>query len=363
MNHANHFVLRRSPTLHLSTMMTPIMMRIRSDTVRRMLLWNTSCRSFSSTSSSGRSGRQYYQTSTSPPPTSEKPGLKAFADVEYEAMMDLFHHHAKDKGHLDRNDVEELLTSIGERHAGKCVEHIFHKGDLDGNGEMCLEEFLLCADDILGSAPARIVLVVGGPGSGKGALCKRLEEECGVVHLSSGAMLREEIARTTCLGKQVSEIMSRGELVSSAVIVALMRRQMRGHPGKRVLLDGFPRSLENAHDMVELCGKPELALHLECDDTVLLERILKRKENRPDDNFDTALQRLRTYHKSHHTTMDWLKEQGVPIVNLDCSGTKENVWEQLMAIGRLMRPACKVRLDKDYEQDYDDGNSRVGGMF
>jgi adenylate kinase len=191
------------------------------------------------------------------------------------------------------------------------------------------------------------MLVVGGPGSGKGKLSKRLEKECGIVHLSSGDLLRDEVRRDTVLGRQVRDILAKGELVSSAVIVTLIRRVMRKHPGKRVLLDGFPRSLQNAHDLVELCGTPELALHLECDDTILIERILKRGEcnkegGRDDDTIHVALKRLRTYHKYHHTTMDWLREQHVPVVNLDCSGTAENVWEQLSAIGRLMRPVTRM---------------------
>jgi adenylate kinase len=201
----------------------------------------------------------------------------------------------------------------------------------------------------LGGAPARIVIVVGGPGSGKGILCNKLAQECGVVHLSSGDLLRDEVQKGTPLGKEVAEIMRRGELVSSAVITALIRRRTRQFPGRRILLDGFPRSVENAHDFLTLMGKPELALHLNCDDTILMERIMKRgqegKENgtkRSDDNFDTAIQRLRTYHKYHHSTMDWLREQHVPIVNLDCSGSPENVWNQLLAIGRLMRPAAQL---------------------
>lgn len=162
--------------------------------------------------------------------------------------------------------------------------------------------------------------MVGGPGSGKGLLCSRLEQECNVVHLSSGDLLRDEVERDTPLGRECAHIMQQGGLVSSAVIVTLIRRHMRGHPGKRVLLDGFPRSPENAHDLVELCGVPELALHLDCDDTILLERIIGRgrkgKETgqaRADDNFDTALQRLRTYHKYHQPTIQWLREQHVPI--------------------------------------------------
>lgn len=86
------------------------------------------------------------------------------------------------------------------------------------------------------------------------------------------------------------------------------------------------RSMENAIDLVKLCGKPELALHLECDDTILMERIMSRaakasesEGKRADDNFHTVLKRLRTYHKSHIPTIQFLREQHVPIVELDCS--------------------------------------------
>ena len=168
-----------------------------------------------------------------------------------------------------------------------------------------------------------------------------------------GDLLRDEVARDTPLGQECASIMARGELVSSAVIVTLLRRRMRAHPGMRVLLDGFPRSIDNALGFVELCGRPELALHLECDDTYLMERILNRGREsgasggaaRKDDNIDTALKRLRNYHKYHHATMDWLREQHVPVVNLDCSGTPENVWQQLLAIGRLMRPVARLKSD------------------
>jgi len=196
------------------------------------------------------------------------------------------------------------------------LRNLFTAADSNKDGILTLSEFLLASDSVLGGAPARIVIVVGGPGSGKGILCARLAEECGVVHLSSGDLLREEVKRGTPLGLECAKIMERGELVSSAVITALIRRHTRTFPGKRVMLDGFPRSIENASDFLALMGKPELALHLDCDDTILMERIIKRgktgAENgsqRADDNFDTALQRLRTYHKYHKPTMDWLREQ------------------------------------------------------
>ena len=258
-----------------------------------------------------------------------------------------------------------MLESVGERPDDETLQTLMKEIDIIGDGRLRLDCFLRASDRILGQAPARIVLVVGGPGSGKGALCERLAKECGAVHLSCGEMLRLEVEAQTPLGKEVADIMARGDLVSSAVVTALMRRRMRHHPGRRILLDGFPRSLENARDFVELCGPPELALHLDCDDTILIERILARGGSsssssgsgeskggnsavdtttaiattttavvakRSDDNVHTAIQRLKNYHKHHHSTMSWLKEIRVPIVELDCSGSKEDVWQQLMAM-------------------------------
>ena len=138
--------------------------------------------------------------------------------------------------------------------------------------------------------------------------------------------------------------MSNGGLVSSALMVTLMKARMRDHPGKRILLDGFPRSQENARDLATLCGKPELALHITCDDTVLLERILNRGKSgeRADDNFHTALERIRTYRKYGATTLDFLRDEHVPVVYLDGEQTAEGVWEQLCAIGRLMRSPVRL---------------------
>lgn len=285
--------------------------------------------------------------------TAKQAGSLAFADCEYNAIRDLFfqfaNEHSDGEHYLSLRGVRDLLNSIGERPDERTLRQMFKHADTAKNGKLSLSEFLEASDKVLGGAPARIVIVVGGPGSGKGILCDRLVKECGVVHLSSGDLLREEVQRDTPLGREVQGIMARGELVSSAVITALIRRHMRNFPGKRVMLDGFPRSVENASDFLDLMGKPELALHLECDDTILMERILKRGkeaqakgEQRADDNIETALQRLRTFHKYHKPTMDWLREQHVPIVNLDCAGTPENVWQQLLAIGRLMRPAASL---------------------
>lgn len=153
--------------------------------------------------------------------------------------------------------------------------------------------------------------------------------------------LREEVRANTPLGQQAAEIMARGDLVPSSMIVAMLRRKLRGKGARRLLLDGFPRSAENAEGFAAECGRPELALHLVCPDELMIERILKRAdlEGRADDNLETARRRIQVYHESGAPTLQWLRENRVPIIELDASGTPEDVWSQLLVVGRLMRPA------------------------
>jgi adenylate kinase len=285
-----------------------------------------------------------------------KHGSSIASSVGQEALLDLMHQYGKIRDgvlSMDWHDVKNLLKGIGEEPTDEVVKKLFEVADVDGNGVIDTQEFVTNSDTFLGGRPARIILVVGGPGSGKGLLCQRLVKECGVVHLSSGDLLRDEVAKGSVLGKQVEDIIKSGGLVSSAIMVTLMKKRMEDHPGKRILLDGFPRSQENAQDLVTLCGKPELALHLACDDTVLLERIMKRGESgeRADDNFHTGLQRIRNYHKYHHVTLDFLRGEHVPIVFLDCSATPYGIWEQLRAIGRLMRSAVRLPTDNGQQPE------------
>lgn len=277
-----------------------------------------------------------------------KRGTTVGCTLGHEALLDLMQTYGKLRDNdilsLDWHDLSDLLKGVGQDLADEAVRKLFEVADVNQNGWIDTEEFITHSETFLGGRPARIILVVGGPGSGKGVLCERLVRECGVVHLSSGELLRDEVTQGTELGKQVEDIMKSGGLVSSAIMVTLMQKRMRDHPGKRILLDGFPRSQENARDLVTLCGKPELALHLSCDDTILLERIMKRGASgeRADDNFETAIQRVRTYHKYHDMTLQFLRDEHVPIVHLDCSATVEGVWSQLRSVGRLMRAAVRL---------------------
>ena len=269
---------------------------------------------------------------------------QAFLPSELPAVVDLFSDFANPAGALDEAGLARLLSAVGEPPDATLVRQLFMVADKDKSGKLDLSEFLAAADSILAKNPqvlARCTLVVGGPGSGKGMLSDKLVAECGMGHVSCGDMLRAEVAANTPIGQQAKEIMEKGELLPSSMITTMLRRQLRGAGGRRLLLDGFPRSRQNAIDFEAQCGRPELALNLVCSEEIMLQRIMKRaqSEGRADDTHETALRRIQVFRESGEPTIEWLREAKVPIIELDCSGTPEDVWSQLLVVGRLMRPA------------------------
>eukprot|EP00546_Thalassionema_frauenfeldii_P012448 CAMPEP_0178927956 /NCGR_PEP_ID=MMETSP0786-20121207/19553_1 /TAXON_ID=186022 /ORGANISM="Thalassionema frauenfeldii, Strain CCMP 1798" /LENGTH=396 /DNA_ID=CAMNT_0020603601 /DNA_START=125 /DNA_END=1315 /DNA_ORIENTATION=- len=159
------------------------------------------------------------------------------SDKDQDVLLDLMQQYGKVRENglvsMDWHDVKDLLEGIGEQPTDACVQKLFEVADLDGDGLIFCKDFLANSDTFLAGRPAGIILLVGGPGSGKGVLSERLAKECGLVHLSSGDLLRNEVRKGTDLGKKVEEIMKAGELVSSAIMVTLMQKVMKDHPGKR----------------------------------------------------------------------------------------------------------------------------------
>ena len=127
-------------------------------------------------------------------------GSSATSSFGKEAVLDLMDTYGKVRNgviSMDWHDVQDMLIGIGEKPTDECVKKLFEVADMDGNGLITTDEFLVHHEVFLAGRPARIILVVGGPGSGKGVLCERLAKECGVVHLSSGELLRDEIEQQT----------------------------------------------------------------------------------------------------------------------------------------------------------------------
>ena len=98
------------------------------------------------------------------------------------------------------------------------------------------------------------LILLAPPATGKGTLAKQLKEDYGYVHISTGDMLRESVASGDELGKQISEIMQSGGLVSDEIVYSLLEKKLESTKGSYIL-DGFPRNIEQAKKYEEIVSK------------------------------------------------------------------------------------------------------------
>ena len=273
--------------------------------------------------------------------------LKHEDSVAKDSVANDIDHFVSSFGTLDKNgdgfvcadDLTGLLSTVGGHLSRDDAENIIQIADTDDDQKLNIFEFTDFSSNKMYSdlswrlrSGFRAILVIGGPGSGKGLLCDRLVKKASVDHLSSGDLLREEVASGSALGQSCIKTMQEGKLLPSSTIMAMLKKNMAGHPGHYIALDGFPRSADNCRDFEDIMGAPEMAFYIDVPDDVMIERILKRGEEsgRADDNVETAHERLKTFHAQGKPTLDYLKNSGVPVYTLDGTQTPEHVWLQLI---------------------------------
>jgi len=186
----------------------------------------------------------------------------------------------------------------------------------------------------------RIVLL-GAPGAGKGTQCKRIVDGYRLAHLSSGDILRRHRAAGTELGKKARSYMDSGGLVPDEVIVAMMVEEIKRTGEGGFVLDGFPRTVNQARELDKALAsngrKIDLVLNLKIDDELVFQRMTGRRscpvcgavyhvENlkpkvegicdrdgaelvqRPDDAREVVAERLETYHRLTEPVVDYYKD-------------------------------------------------------
>ncbi|MEB3275971.1 MAG: adenylate kinase [Cyanobacteriota bacterium] len=166
------------------------------------------------------------------------------------------------------------------------------------------------------------LLFLGPPGAGKGTQAQQLAVQQGLLHLSTGDLLRAEVAAGSALGLEAQAVMARGELVSDSLVLAIVRSRLeqqsaslsRGEPGPGGwLLDGFPRNLAQAEALEALLNdlnQPiELVVLLDLDHGVLMQRLLNR--GRDDDNAAVIEHRLEVYRQQTAPLIAYYSEQNL----------------------------------------------------
>ncbi|MCF8223578.1 MAG: adenylate kinase [Bacteroidales bacterium] len=159
-------------------------------------------------------------------------------------------------------------------------------------------------------------LIFGPPGSGKGTQSVKLASEFKLIHLSTGDMLREEVAAQTELGKKVEGIMQRGDLVPDEVVISMIAGRIDSNKdAEGFIFDGFPRTVDQAKALdstledkgTSICKM--LVLEVEHDE--LVKRLLKRAEvsGRPDDKDESIVEnRIKVYGEKTEPVINYYKD-------------------------------------------------------
>lgn len=189
-----------------------------------------------------------------------------------------------------------------------------------------------------------ILILLGPPGAGKGTQAERLVQRHGFRQISTGDMLRAEVASGSEIGREAKAIMDRGELVPDNVIVRMLDRRIAAEDGHDLILDGFPRTVPQAQALDRLLSRRDLDLTavivIEVDEAALTERIVGRFScatcgasyhdkfrptrvagvcdrcggrtfiRRADDTRETVLARLAAYHGQTAALLPYYRQMG-----------------------------------------------------
>ncbi len=206
------------------------------------------------------------------------------------------------------------------------------------------------------------LVFLGPPGAGKGTQAKRLSQDMGLLHISTGDLLREAVRKETELGKKAKEYMEKGELVPDDLIIALIEEVMPAEGG--VIFDGFPRTIAQAEALDRMLGGKGLDLNrvifFDVEDDLVVERLSGRrvcpscgevyhikynppKEDelcdkcgtkliqRKDDKEEVVRNRLSVYRKQTEPLIDYYSQKGI-LIRLDAGRDIEEVYRDLLRL-------------------------------
>ena len=188
------------------------------------------------------------------------------------------------------------------------------------------------------------VIMLAPPGAGKGTQGERIADKYGATHISSGDIFRDEVARKTPIGKELSGYLDRGDLVPDDLVLRLVlgRVVTAARESGGYVLDGFPRTLEQAEAAADIGREANVSaqavVYLDAPADVLIGRLTGRGEQRSDDSAAVARHRLEVYAEHTQPLVDYYAARGI-LVKIDAAPPVDEVSRDIFAaLDRLNRP-------------------------
>ncbi|KAF2453459.1 adenylate kinase-domain-containing protein, partial [Lineolata rhizophorae] len=156
--------------------------------------------------------------------------------------------------------------------------------------------------------------LVGAPGAGKGTLCKMLAEEYGFRHISVGDLLRQ-IVLSPNADKKTVEYVRRAELLPTETLFSILKSQFGElNGGRTILLDGFPRRLDQAKSFEEVVSTSRFVLFFDCPEGLAEDRVVQRLAGREGDNLETFRKRFEEFSKLNPPILEYYKSKDKLVV-------------------------------------------------
>jgi len=180
-----------------------------------------------------------------------------------------------------------------------------------------------------------VIFVLGGPGCGKGTQCAKIKEKFQFEHLSTGDLLRDELKSKGEYAPMMETLMKEGKLVPSEILIQIIKKTITNasYINRKILLDGFPRNLENLTKWDEIIGDlfdVAFLLFFECSVEILEERILERAKTsgRSDDNLDSFKKRIKTYEEETKPVLQVFEKRG-QVLRISSENPVEEVFSEV----------------------------------
>ncbi|HBL73222.1 MAG: adenylate kinase [Bacteroidales bacterium] len=179
------------------------------------------------------------------------------------------------------------------------------------------------------------LVLFGAPGSGKGTQSTLLAEKYGLVHLSTGELLREEVQTGSDLGQQIDAYIAKGNLVPDRLIIDMLAAVLaRYETAKGFIFDGFPRTTDQAAALRQLLkanhSDVSLMINLNVEEEELINRLLYRgiSSGRTDDNYETIQHRIKVYHEKTAPVKAFYEAQGCA-VDIEGVGSLSDIFKRI----------------------------------